>query len=172
MASMVANGGVSFTLVSSQAYFERMAMKEIRSLVHLQHDQVMQNGRMKEMNVFKAGCYQNFFNASIKKHQLVANWTSPDLDLVKYKRVFRHGGRCRNSTVMAELQNDNLISKPTRHCIVLDIEGTTTPISFVTDVLFPYARDNVQKHLMLTYGSQETKDDINLLRAQCDTGSF
>lgn len=39
MASMVANGGVSFTLVSSQAYFERMAMKEIRSLVHLQHDQ-------------------------------------------------------------------------------------------------------------------------------------
>lgn len=63
---------------------------------------------------YQAGCYQNFFNASIKKHQLVANWTSPDLDLVKYKRVFRHGGRCRNSTVMAELQNDNLISKPTR----------------------------------------------------------
>ncbi|KAH7670340.1 Enolase-phosphatase E1 protein [Dioscorea alata] len=121
---------------------------------------------MKEMNVFKAGCYQNFFNAPIKNYQLVANWTSLDHDLVKYKRVFRHGGRCQNSTVMAELQNDNLVSKPTRHCIVLDIEGTTTPISFVTDVLFPYARDNVQKHLMLTYGSQETKDDINLLRAQ------
>lgn len=51
-------------------------------------------------------------------------------------------------------------------CIVLDIEGTTTPISFVTDVLFPYARDSVGKHLSLTYGTTETIDDINLLRAQ------
>ncbi|KAM0934913.1 putative acireductone synthase [Dioscorea sansibarensis] len=173
MASMVASGGMGFTLVSSKAYFDSMAMKEIRSLVgglcrklHLQHDQVMQNGRMKEMKLFKAGCYQTSFNAPIKIHQLGINWTSPDHDLVKYKRVFRHSGGCRNSAVMAGLQNGNLVSRPTRHCIVLDIEGTTTPISFVMDVLFPYARDNVQKHLMLTYDSQETKEDINLLRAQ------
>lgn len=49
---------------------------------------------------------------------------------------------------------------------MLDIEGTTTPISFVADVLFPYARDSVEKHLALTYDSAETQDDINLLRAQ------
>jgi len=53
-----------------------------------------------------------------------------------------------------------------QHCVVLDIEGTTTPISFVTDVLFPYARDNVGKHLSSTYDSPETQDDIKLLRAQ------
>lgn len=53
-----------------------------------------------------------------------------------------------------------------QQCIVLDIEGTTTPISFVTDILFPYARDNVRKHLISTYDSEETKDDIKLLRAQ------
>lgn len=53
-----------------------------------------------------------------------------------------------------------------QQCIVLDIEGTTTPISFATDILFPYARDNVRKHLISTYGSEETKDDIKLLRAQ------
>jgi len=53
-----------------------------------------------------------------------------------------------------------------QQCIVLDIEGTTTPISFVTDVLFPYARDNVRKHLMSTYDSKEAKEDIELLRAQ------
>jgi enolase-phosphatase E1 len=29
---------------------------------------------------------------------------------------------------------------PSRGAIVLDIEGTTTPLAFVTDVLFPYAR--------------------------------
>lgn len=53
-----------------------------------------------------------------------------------------------------------------QQCIVLDIEGTTTPISFVTDVLFPYARNNVGRHLDATYDSAETQQDIKLLRAQ------
>ncbi|NP_001354012.1 uncharacterized protein LOC100194257 [Zea mays] len=52
--------------------------------------------------------------------------------------------------------------------VVLDIEGTTSPISFVTDVLFPYARDNVRTHLDATYSTRETKDDIALLRAQVE----
>lgn len=53
-----------------------------------------------------------------------------------------------------------------QRCILLDIEGTTTPISFVTDVLFPYAHANVGKHLAATFDSEETQDDINLLRSQ------
>lgn len=63
------------------------------------------------------------------------------------------------------LENKN---EPLPRCIVLDIEGTTTPISFVTDVLFPYARDNVGKHLILTYETAETQDDIKLLRSQVE----
>jgi methylthioribulose 1-phosphate dehydratase/enolase-phosphatase E1 len=59
---------------------------------------------------------------------------------------------------------------PLQHCVVLDIEGTTTPISFVTDVMFPYARDNVRKHLISTYDSEETKEDIELLRIQVSYG--
>src|SRR5262245_50599588 len=31
--------------------------------------------------------------------------------------------------------------------ILLDIEGTTTPISFVYDVLFPFARAHAREHL-------------------------
>ncbi len=31
--------------------------------------------------------------------------------------------------------------------IVLDIEGTTTPIAFVHDVLFPFARTHLREHL-------------------------
>ena len=31
--------------------------------------------------------------------------------------------------------------------ILLDIEGTTTPIAFVYDVLFPFARRNLRRHL-------------------------
>ena len=29
--------------------------------------------------------------------------------------------------------------------ILLDIEGTTTPVSFVFDVLFPFARDHAEQ---------------------------
>nr|GLL44798.1 probable bifunctional methylthioribulose-1-phosphate dehydratase/enolase-phosphatase E1 1 [Ipomoea trifida] len=57
---------------------------------------------------------------------------------------------------------------PSRRHIVLDIEGTTTPISFVSDVLFPYGLDNVGRHLDITYNTAETQDDIKLLRAQVE----
>jgi enolase-phosphatase E1 len=40
--------------------------------------------------------------------------------------------------------------------ILLDIEGTTTPISFVYDVLFPYARAHVSENL--------DADDVDALR--------
>lgn len=48
--------------------------------------------------------------------------------------------------------------------IVLDIEGTITPISFVTDTLFPYARDHLEEHLQGTFDSDETQADIALLQ--------
>lgn len=53
-----------------------------------------------------------------------------------------------------------------QNVIVLDIEGTTTPISFVTEVLFPYAKENVGNFLRSTYNSAETLNDIRLLRDQ------
>jgi len=40
--------------------------------------------------------------------------------------------------------------------ILLDIEGTTTPISFVHDVLFPYARAHVKSYLAKYLDSPET----------------
>ncbi|KAF3337481.1 putative bifunctional methylthioribulose-1-phosphate dehydratase/enolase-phosphatase E1 [Carex littledalei] len=69
---------------------------------------------------------------------------------------------------ISAVQNGSSIPAKSRKCIVLDIEGTTTPISFVFEVLFPYARDNVRKHLIATYDTDETKDDIKLLRAQVE----
>ncbi|GKD50083.1 probable bifunctional methylthioribulose-1-phosphate dehydratase/enolase-phosphatase E1, partial [Tanacetum coccineum] len=51
---------------------------------------------------------------------------------------------------------------------VLDIYGTTTPISFMTGVLFPYACDNVRIHLEETYDRVDTREDIKLLRSQVD----
>ena len=40
--------------------------------------------------------------------------------------------------------------------VVTDIEGTTTPIAFVRDVLFPYARTRLPAFLAETGGSAET----------------
>ena len=46
--------------------------------------------------------------------------------------------------------------------ILLDIEGTTTPIAFVHDVLFSYARDHVREFL----ATDAAAEDIALLREE------
>ena len=47
--------------------------------------------------------------------------------------------------------------------ILLDIEGTTTPIAFVHDVLFTYARDHVREFLHANADKDEVRADIALL---------
>ena len=52
----------------------------------------------------------------------------------------------------------NAADASAREAILLDIEGTTTPIAFVVDLLFPYARKHLRRHLeehatSLTYAS-------------------
>jgi enolase-phosphatase E1 len=46
--------------------------------------------------------------------------------------------------------------------ILLDIEGTTTPIAFVHDVLFSYAREHVNEFL----AANSVEEDIELLREE------
>lgn len=55
--------------------------------------------------------------------------------------------------------------------VVLDIEGTVAPISFVADVLFPYAKARLRSHLEATYDSAETQADLDLLRQQVGVGA-
>lgn len=50
--------------------------------------------------------------------------------------------------------------------ILLDIEGTTTPISFVHDVLFSYARARLKDYLLATWDSAETLADGAALLAE------
>lgn len=53
--------------------------------------------------------------------------------------------------------------------IVLDIEGTIAPISFVADVMFPHARDNVRIFLEAHFNSAEARADIEAIRKQVCT---
>ncbi|GLT32829.1 hypothetical protein SLA2020_074670 [Shorea laevis] len=61
---------------------------------------------------------------------------------------------------------DSWISAKTQCCILLNIEGTMTPISFVTDILFAYVHDSIGEHLASTYDTEETQRDIILLCSQ------
>nr|XP_017191387.1 probable bifunctional methylthioribulose-1-phosphate dehydratase/enolase-phosphatase E1 1 isoform X3 [Malus domestica] len=115
----------------------------------------------------QAECYHYLFEAAIKLHQLGLDPTTPNHGPIKQNvKGVSGSGICRNISVNAGTAASDNKFEPSRRCIVLDIEGTTTPISFVTDVLFPYARDNVGRHLSATYDTEETQDDIKLLRFQ------
>ena len=52
--------------------------------------------------------------------------------------------------------------------ILMDIEGTTTSISFVYDELFPYARDKVAAYLAEHWGESDLVHPIAELRKQAD----
>ncbi|MCH86823.1 methylthioribulose-1-phosphate dehydratase, partial [Trifolium medium] len=114
-------------------------------------------------------CYHYLFDAAIKLHQVGLDWSTPNHGpILSARRGLSIAGESNLST---KARKDNGDIDPSPRCIVLDIEGTTTPISFVSEVLFPYARDNVGRHLSATYDTSETKADIKLLRSQVLNGS-
>uniref|UniRef100_A0A8C5Y8C8 Enolase-phosphatase 1 n=1 Tax=Microcebus murinus TaxID=30608 RepID=A0A8C5Y8C8_MICMU len=52
--------------------------------------------------------------------------------------------------------------------ILLDVEGTTTPIAFVQDILFPYIKENVKEYLQTHWEEEECQQDVSLLRKQAE----
>ncbi len=50
--------------------------------------------------------------------------------------------------------------------ILLDIEGTTTPLDFVYEVLFPFARAHVKEYLRQNLHSEELSHDLVKLREE------
>lgn len=53
--------------------------------------------------------------------------------------------------------------------ILLDIEGTTTPIAFVHQVLFPYARERAGAYLKRRFDSEDVQADLSALRQEQST---
>ncbi|KAL4620430.1 hypothetical protein ACB092_06G153200 [Castanea dentata] len=110
----------------------------------------------------QAECYHYLFDAAIKLHQLGLDWSTPSHGPIRNVNGF---WGCSRALKTGALSLDDMI-EPSQHYVLLDIEGATTPASFFSDCLFPYACDNVGKHLAATYDSEETQNDINLLRSQ------
>jgi enolase-phosphatase E1 len=52
--------------------------------------------------------------------------------------------------------------------VLLDVEGTTSPISFVYDKLFPYARHHLRTFLSLAHDDREVARALSILSAERD----
>ncbi|XP_024018201.1 probable bifunctional methylthioribulose-1-phosphate dehydratase/enolase-phosphatase E1 2 isoform X2 [Morus notabilis] len=116
----------------------------------------------------QAECYHYLFDAAIKLHQLGLDWSTRSHGPLQNARVSWGCNRNFNRAPKAGAQSSDYVIEPSQRCVLLDIEGTTTPISFFTDVLVPYAHDNVGKHFSSTYDSEETQNDIDFLRSQIE----
>jgi enolase-phosphatase E1 len=58
------------------------------------------------------------------------------------------------------------MSETNLRAILLDIEGTTTPIEFVYKVLFPYARSHVRQFIQQNYHTKDSQADIFALNVE------
>jgi enolase-phosphatase E1 len=58
------------------------------------------------------------------------------------------------------------LSTPSIRGILLDIEGTVSPLAFVHEILFPYARSHVRDFLLEQFGSGDIAADLRALRAE------
>ena len=58
-----------------------------------------------------------------------------------------------------------VLNEPVR-TILLDIEGTTTPLDFVHHVLFPYARSHVRQFLEQQVSSPNVRADLAALEQE------
>jgi enolase-phosphatase E1 len=58
------------------------------------------------------------------------------------------------------------LSASSVQAILLDIEGTTSPIDFVYQVLFPFVRAHLKDYLRCHADSEELRRDLSMLREE------
>ncbi|GIL73814.1 hypothetical protein Vretimale_5328 [Volvox reticuliferus] len=117
----------------------------------------------------QAECYDYLFEAAVRMNAMGLDYRRPPAP------IFANGNR---AAAVANGASDLVASFPAQKklkikhsaalptCIVLDIEGTVAPISFVADVMFPYAKQHCRAFLEGSYDSAETQADIQLIREQ------
>ncbi|GJT12481.1 probable bifunctional methylthioribulose-1-phosphate dehydratase/enolase-phosphatase E1 [Tanacetum coccineum] len=148
--------------IQGHGYYDELVVPIIENAAH--------ERELTESLALAAGNYNSFENKHLKRTQKqLLYWSEIMVSMYGEIPGLVPKLRLNATTISLKLQSNftnwALIGQLQR-CIVLDIEGTTTPISFVTEVLFPYARENVQRHLEATYDTDATQDVIKLLRSQ------
>jgi methylthioribulose 1-phosphate dehydratase/enolase-phosphatase E1 len=115
-------------------------------------------------------CYEYLFEAAVRMRQLGIDHekavpinpalVQPQSPLPSENGASANGARQLGNSAKA---------KPAPKTIVLDIEGTVLPISFVADVLFPYARSRLKGHLEESFDGEQTQKAVQLIRQQALT---
>ncbi|KAK1931675.1 putative bifunctional methylthioribulose-1-phosphate dehydratase/enolase-phosphatase E1 [Phytophthora citrophthora] len=107
-----------------------------------------------------AECLHYLFEAAIEMHKLNMDYTVPPVS------ASSANGGSLNRARSDETSNGELSMAEKHKVVMLDIEGTTTPITFVHDILFPYVTDNAARFLLQTWDEPDTKADVAALVAQ------
>eukprot|EP01134_Creolimax_fragrantissima_P004029 CFRG4029T1 len=116
---------------------------------------------------------------TLSTHQATSREGSTIVDLsVKGTYSIVRDGSALDVTV-SNIEAHGLVRKNTGICgqqpaydvALLDIEGTTTPITFVHDVLFPYAKANVESYLTSNWHTKDCQFVVEQLRALAKTDS-
>ncbi|GLI61323.1 hypothetical protein VaNZ11_003680, partial [Volvox africanus] len=117
----------------------------------------------------QAECYDYLFEAAVRMNAMGLDYRRPP------PPIFANGN---GAAAISNGAADDVICHPAQKklkvkhsaalptCIVLDIEGTVAPISFVADVMFPYAKQHCRAFLEGSFDSVETQADIQLIREQ------
>jgi methylthioribulose 1-phosphate dehydratase / enolase-phosphatase E1 len=105
-------------------------------------------------------CLHYLFEVALAMHKLGIDWTVAPPP-VGESAPSRKRLRAENEKVSTSLAAQHKY-------VLLDIEGTTTPITFVHDVLFPYAKHQVQDFLTSTWETPATHADVQALRQQAE----
>jgi methylthioribulose 1-phosphate dehydratase/enolase-phosphatase E1 len=109
-------------------------------------------------------CLHYLFEVAINMKRLSMDFNSPPRPLIENGEEMQ--SRKRNGS-----SDSSVIAKKHQalgdfQYILFDIEGTTTPISFVKDILFPYAAENFATFLEKTWTDKQTIADVQEIKRQ------
>lgn len=105
-------------------------------------------------------CYEYLFESAVRMHDIGIDCSKPPIG---NGPVLDAGA---DKQQVMKKQCTSSASKRGAVCpyVVLDIEGTVAPISFVSETLFPYARARLTSYFTEQWGSPEVTKDVHLLR--------
>jgi methylthioribulose 1-phosphate dehydratase/enolase-phosphatase E1 len=110
-------------------------------------------------------CLHYLFDIAIRMRQLGIDFNSPPRPLLTTgtKRSLEAGEA--GEAGEGENKRQDTVAQKFKYLIV-DIEGTTTPITFVKDILFPYSAQHLSSFLAATWTAPATAQLVGELSAQ------
>ena len=107
-------------------------------------------------------CLHYLFEVAMQMKKLGFDFNSPPLAIANGTNTLsavNANGKRGSSAIEGDALKKRLKGDAHKHYL-FDIEGTTTPITFVKDVLFPYAATHAKAYLESTWSTAQTKADV------------